>query len=304
MSLEIVALLGPTASGKSSFAIELVVQLRELGISAEIVNGDAMQLYRHMNIGTAKVPESQRKGIEHHLIDLIEPTEEFTANQYRYVFDEVVSSLLSREILPLVVGGSMFYISAALDELDFSPTDPELRASLEARLAQEGSGFLIAELQQRDPASLANIPVANTRRLLRALEVNLLTGQPYRHALPAPVFRRPTQQFGLEVSRKDLVARIDKRVEEMWQQGLLSEAEFMLQSGIQLSRTAAKAIGYQQAFLQLQGKLTQMEAIEETQRLTRRYARRQMSWFRRDQRTNWLQSPSPNEVAKQIRLAL
>lgn len=304
VSLEIVTLLGPTASGKSVFAIELATALGRLGVPVQIVNGDAMQLYRHMNIATAKVPDTQRQGIEHHLIDLIEPAEEFTASQYRGVFDDIINSLQEQGILPLVVGGSMFYISAALDELDFSATDPQLRSELEGRLALEGPGFLIEELRKRDPASLAHIPAANTRRLLRALEVNLLTGEPYRHSLPTPKFRRPTLQYGLSVSRQELVTRIDKRVYGMWQQGLLAEVEAMRSRGIRLGRTAAKAIGYQQVIAQLDGTLTQQQAIEETQRLTRRYARRQMSWFRRDQRTTWLETSTPEDVARQIRLAL
>lgn len=304
MAVEIVALLGPTASGKSKLAIELVSELSKHDIPAEIVNSDAMQLYRHMDIGTAKASRQEREQVPHHLIDILDPSQEFTAQQYRSAFDQVVTELLSMGTLPIVVGGSMFYISAALDDLDFSPTDAQLRAKLEARVAKEGPEFLKLELASRDPESLRNIPNGNIRRLLRALEVNLLTGVQYRHALPSPEFRRPTLQLGIEVDRPALVDRIDRRVVSMWDAGLLAEVENFRKLNIELGRTASVAIGYKQAIAQIEGLLTQDEAILQTQQLTRRYARRQMSWFRRDVRTIWHREPTAAELASQIRLSL
>lgn len=304
MAVEIVALLGPTASGKSKLAIELVGELSKHDIPAEIVNSDAMQLYRHMDIGTAKSSCQEREQVPHHLIDILDPSQEFTAQQYRSAFDQVVTELLSKGTLPIVVGGSMFYISAALDDLDFSPTDAQLRAKLEARVAKEGPEFLKLELASRDPESLRNIPNGNIRRLLRALEVNLLTGVQYRHALPAPEYRRPTLQLGIEVDRPVLVDRIDRRVVSMWDAGLLAEVESFRKLNIELGRTASVAIGYKQAIAQMEGLLSEDEAILQTQQLTRRYARRQMSWFRRDARTIWHQEPTAAELASQIRLSL
>lgn len=304
MTLEVVAVLGPTASGKSAFSIELALELARIGVAAEIVNGDAMQLYRHLNIGTAKTTLAERQGIPHHLLDIIEPAQEFTANEYRDVFDDSVNAIIEAGRLPVLVGGSMFYISAALDELDFSPTDSNLRAELEARVAKDGINYVVNELQRRDPASLAYIPSGNIRRLVRALEVNLLTGAPYRHSLPTPKFRRKTMQIGLSVERQTLVERIDQRVLAMWRGGLLDEVRGLRENQIHLGRTAAVAIGYKQALAQLSGSISESQAISETQQLTRRYARRQMSWFRRDNRTVWLANPDAAEVANQIRLAL
>lgn len=304
MTLDVVSLLGPTASGKSSFGIQLAIELSKAGVPTEIVNADAMQLYRYLDIGTAKVPFAERQGVVHHLIDVLNPAEEYTANQYQQAFDEIIAKLHSQGKLPLLVGGSMFYISSALDQMDFSATDSKLRVELEQRVASEGIQFVIDQLAEVDPDSLAHIPSGNKRRLVRALEVNLLTGQPYRHSLPAPRFRRRTMQFGLLVDRETLVNRIDQRVLDMWQEGLLQEVADLESRQIRLGRTAAVAIGYQQAISQLAGKITESQAISETQQLTRRYARRQMSWFRRDTRTNWLQDPDPSEVARQIRLSL
>lgn len=304
MSLDVVAILGPTASGKSAFALRLVDALGNFGIQAEIVNADAMQLYRLLDIGTAKATPAERATVTHHLIDILDPAEEYTASQYRDAFDAVVARLRSESKLPLLVGGSMFYISSALDELDFSATDSTLRAELESRVASEGIGFVVRELERLDPASLAHIPKGNLRRLIRALEVNMLTGEGYRHSLPTPEFRRPTLQLGIHVDRAALVKRIDARVIDMWQRGLLHEVEGLMRSNIQLGRTAAVAIGYKQALAQLAGELTEAEAIASTQQLTRRYARRQMSWFRRDTRTSWSENPDPTEIAERIRLLL
>ena len=284
VSSRILALVGPTASGKTSLAIALAQQL---GTPVEIVNGDAMQLYSEMNIGTAKITPEERAGIPHHLFDVISPAEEMTAVSFqaraRLVFEEI----FARGATPLLVGGSMFYVSAALDELDFAPTDSKVRAALELESEQLGPGLLFERLQALDPDTAATIPRQNVRRVIRALEVIEITGEKYANSLPEQKYARPTLTLGIDVDRELLKSRIATRVHQMWQSGLLEEAN-EIRSRFELSKTAAKAIGYSQAFAQLDGVFTREEAIEQTTALTNRYARRQMSWFRRDKRIHWL----------------
>lgn len=284
MSSSVLALVGPTASGKTSLAIALAQQL---GTPVEIVNGDAMQLYSEMNIGTAKISPAERANIPHHLFDVISPADEMTAVDFqaraRAAFDEI----FSRGATPLLVGGSMFYVSAALDELDFAPTDFEVRTALELEAERLGPGLLFERLQELDPETAATIPRQNVRRVIRALEVIEITGEKYANSLPEQQYARPTLTLGINVDRELLKSRIANRVREMWQSGLLAEAAD-IRSRFELSKTAAKAIGYSQAFAQLDGELSQEEAIEQTIALTNRYARRQMSWFRRDKRIQWL----------------
>jgi tRNA dimethylallyltransferase len=300
---EILALVGPTASGKSALAIELAQALAETGTRVEIVNGDAMQLYSEMNIGTAKLSESDRATVPHHLFDIITPDQEMTAVEYQRLAREVFAEIISRGSIPLLVGGSMFYISAALDNLDFAPTDPEIRLALEVEAEQLGSTAMHDRLRVLDPKTADLIPAQNIRRVIRALEVIKLTGEPYSSSLPEAEFARPTLMLGIDVERELLKQRIAKRVLLMWEQGLLDEAKG-LQERWQLSKTAAKAIGYWQAFGQLSGELTQDQAIEQTVQLTNRYARRQFSWFRRDPRIKWLDSSKPllEQAQEQIRL--
>lgn len=284
MNSRILALVGPTASGKTGLAISLAQQL---GTPVEIVNGDAMQLYSDMNIGTAKIPLEDRAGIPHHLFDVISPADEMTAVDYQARARAVFEDILARGATPLLVGGSMFYVSAALDELDFAPTDSEVRASLERESEQLGPGLLFERLQALDPDTAATIPRQNVRRVIRALEVIEITGEKYLNSLPEQQYARPTLTLGIDVDRELLKSRIAGRVGEMWKSGLLEEAR-SIRSRFDLSKTAAKAIGYSQAFAQLDGTLTQESAIEQTIQLTNRYARRQMSWFRRDKRILWI----------------
>jgi tRNA dimethylallyltransferase len=201
----------------------------------------------------------------------------------RKVFDEI----LARGATPLLVGGSMFYVSAALDELDFAPTDPEVRAGLELESEQLGPGLLFERLLELDPVTAATIPRQNVRRVIRALEVIEITGEKYANSLPEQQYARPTLTLGINIERELLKTRIASRVREMWRLGLLAEASD-IRSKFGLSKTAAKAIGYSQAFAQLDGEVSQETAIEQTIQLTNRYARRQMSWFRRDKRIHWL----------------
>ena len=300
MSFSLLVIVGPTASGKSELALKVADSLGNV----EIINADAMQLYRGMDIGTAKLTESERRGVPHHLIDAVEPSEELTAVQYADFAQAKIKEVLGRKNLPILVGGSMFYVAAAIDQMDFAPTDEGVRENLEAKAEEIGALALHQELATVDPASADRIPAQNVRRVIRALEVIELTGEPYKSTLPEPTYLIPTLQLGIDVDREILKKRIRERVLGMWQGGLLDEVRSLQSSGLKLSRTAAVAIGYAQASSQLAGELSESEAIEETISLTNRYARRQMSWFRRDKRIKWLDSSANLEAQAltQIRL--
>ena len=300
MSFSVLAVVGPTASGKSDLGISIA---KAIG-NAEIVNADAMQLYQGMDIGTAKLGEESREGIPHHLIDIVTPDQELTAVEYSKLAQEAIGQILERGNTPILVGGSMFYVAAALDELDFAPTDEVVRERLEAESEVLGALAMHARLESLDPQSAQRIPAQNIRRVIRALEVIELTGEKHKSVLPEPVYLRPTLQLGIDVEREVLKNRIRERVERMWARGLLEEVQNYLDLGVTFSRTAAVAIGYSQARSQLLGELSQQEAIEQTVSLTNRYARRQMSWFRRDTRIQWLDSEAnlEHQALEQIRL--
>lgn len=303
MNSRVIAVVGPTASGKTSLALELAKHLATEGVTAEIVNGDAMQLYSHMDIGTAKISLQDRAGVPHHLFDIISPAQEMTAVEYQSLARAAFDEVQQRGATPLLVGGSMFYMAAALDELAFAPTDPEVRAKLEKEAEELGPGLLFDRLSRLDPETAKAIPAQNVRRVIRALEVIELTGEKYANALPEATYSRPTIALGIEVDRNLLKERIATRVHDMWASGLVDEAR-SLRPQFELSRTAAKAIGYAQAFRQLDGTATESEAIEETIQLTNRYARRQMSWFRRDKRILWLDAEKDllQQAIERIRL--
>lgn len=284
MSFEIVSVVGPTASGKSDLAISLAL---ELG-GCEIINTDSMQLYRGMDIGTAKLSESEMRGVPHHLISCLNPDSELSVVEYRELFDEAVSSIQSRDHRVVTVGGSTLYLSAALDEMNFAPTDLELRDQLEAELQEQGSLQLWERLRSVDPDAANKIPASNARRVIRALEVIALTGKAYNASLPEPVYRRSTLQIGIAVPREVLIERIERRVQAMWRGGLVEEVAGLLRDYPKLSRTARVAIGYEQAAQQLAGELSEDEAIAQTIQLTTRYAKKQMTWLRRDSRIKWL----------------
>lgn len=306
MSFDVIAVVGPTASGKSELAIDIATRLIELGKPAEVVNADAMQLYQGLDIGTAKLTTEMQQGIKHHLIGEISLSQEMTAAEYQGLARAKMTELIQRGIFPILVGGSMFYVASALDQLEFAPTDIEVRVRLE-KLGQElGALELHKILGSKDQLAASRIPFQNTRRVVRALEVIEITGGSYLSALPQPKYWRPTLQVGISVDRDVLKSRIQKRVLGMWEKGLITEASGILEQGTELSRTAKMAIGYSQAFSQLEGKLTEQEAQLETISLTNRYARRQMSWFRRDQRINWGNSSETlvEQAIKQIRLVV
>jgi tRNA dimethylallyltransferase len=289
VSFSVLALVGPTASGKSGLALELAAALEAIGRPIEIINADAMQLYKGMDIGTAKLSRAQRQTPIHHLFDVITPAQEMTAVEYQSIAREACQAVLNSGKTPVLVGGSMFYIAAALDQLEFAPTDPETRSRLEAESDAVGALAMHERLRQLDPVTAQKIPAQNIRRVIRALEVISITGESYSSSLPEPRYWLPTLQIGIDVDREVLKSRILDRVEQMWQQGILGEVEQLLSAG-ELGKTARMAIGYKQAISQLRGEISEDQAKAETVALTNRYARRQMSWFRRDKRINWLKS--------------
>jgi tRNA dimethylallyltransferase len=283
------AVVGATGTGKSELALGLAEQLAERGRPAEIVNADAMQLYRGMDIGTAKLSADERRGIPHHLLDVLEVTDDAAVAWYQRAAREAVEAVLGRDAHAILVGGSGLYVSSVLFDFRFPPRDAQLRAQLEADLERDGAGALFARLRAADPATAARVDPRNGRRIVRALEVLAQGAQTHGAALPDdPTPWRPATVLGLAVPREELIGRLDARVERMWAAGLLDEVEGLRARGLEGGTTARRAIGYAQALAQLAGTLTLEEAVAETQALTRRYARRQVSWFRRYPGVRWM----------------
>ncbi|WP_115644456.1 tRNA (adenosine(37)-N6)-dimethylallyltransferase MiaA [Leifsonia aquatica] len=293
----IVAIVGPTGTGKTDLSLALADRLRARGQAAEVVNADAMQLYRGMDIGTAKIAPNEWRGVPHHLFDVLDVTEEATVARYQPEARGAVADIQSRGAVPILVGGSGLYVSSVIFDFRFPGTDPVLRARLEAELAERGPGMLFRRLAEADPEAAARIGSSNGRRIVRALEVAELTGAPVSGTLPdAPEPWRPVTILGLAAPRDELVLRLDARVERMWQAGLLDEVRRLIPLGIEHGVTAGRAIGYAQALAELRGELTRAEAIAQTQQLTRRYARRQVSWFKRYPGLDWLAFDDPELV--------
>jgi tRNA dimethylallyltransferase len=285
----LISIVGPTGTGKSDLAIAVVEALAGEGHLAEIVNTDSMQFYRGMNIGTAKLAELERRGVTHHLIDWLDVTDESTAAEYQIKARKVIEGIQARGSMPILVGGSMLYIAAVLNTFEFPGQDEQLRAQLEQELIEVGPGLMHRKLQQLDPVAASRIDPLNGRRIVRAIEIVSVTGEPFSASLPdEPESWQPVLEIGLNSDRAHLVDRLNQRVERMWQLGLLDEVEQLIEHGLREAKTSKRAIGYAQALAQLDGELTQEEAIEQTKLLTSRYARRQMSWFRRDKRILWL----------------
>ena len=287
----VVAVVGPTAAGKSDLGIELAQRLH-----GEIVNADSMQLYRGMDVGTAKLLGSRQRGVPHHLLGIWEITETASVAVYQHAAREVMEALLALARTPVLVGGSGLYVRAALDDLDFPGTDPAVRERLEAELAARGPQPLYERLRAADPAAAAGILASNGRRIIRALEVMEITGRPFAAALPEHRSIYPATQIGLDVPRPDLDRRIAARVEQMWAHGLVQEVRDLESAGLRKGRTASHALGYAQVLRYLAGEWTVEEAKAETIRATRRFARRQDSWFRRDPRIRWLAYDRPDLV--------
>ncbi|QIG38109.1 tRNA (adenosine(37)-N6)-dimethylallyltransferase MiaA [Microbacterium sp. 4R-513] len=284
------ALVGATGTGKTALSLDLAEALQRRGRPAEIVNADAMQLYRGMDIGTAKLPQSERRGIRHHLFDVLEVTDDAAVAWYQDAARTAIADIHARGADAVLVGGSGLYVSGVLFDFRFPPRDPALRETLEAELDEQGPGVLYARLQQLDPATAERMDPRNGRRIVRALEVLATGSATHGAALPdEPVLWHPeTRIVGVAVPREELVARLDQRVEGMWRDGLLDEVATLRDRGLERGVTARRAIGYAQALAELHGEISRAEAIAQTQQLTRRYARRQVSWFRRYEDVHWV----------------
>ena len=295
----VVAVVGPTATGKSDLAIALALRLALCdGGQGEVVNADAFQLYRGMDVGTAKVPVAQRRGVVHHQLDVIDPSEDASVAAFQREARADVAGILERGGRPVVAGGSGLYVRALLDHIDIPPTAPGVRAALEHRAEVEGTRPLHDELARRDPQAAASIGVGNTKRIGRALEVIEITGEPFSAHLPVQEYVRPTVQIGLDHDRAALDARVAARVERMWRDGLVDEVRTLSERG--MGRTASRAVGYAEVLAMLGGEIDEAEAQEHTVAATRRLTRKQMGWFGRDPRIVWLDAQAPDVVEQAL----
>jgi tRNA dimethylallyltransferase len=283
----LIAVVGPTASGKTGLSLELARRL-----DGEVINADSMQLYRGMDIGTAKITPEQAQGTPHHMIDLLHVTEEASVADYQTQARAAVAEVRSRGRTPILVGGSGLYVRSALDVIEFPPTDPQLRAQIQTQLEEQGAVGLREELREADPETASAIK--DERRLVRALEVIRLTGRTFTSFMPQRVYEpslTPVVQLGLRVDRPLLHERISARGHQMRRSGLLEEVRALDAEGLRSGRTASAAIGYHQFLRVVDGLQTEEEAVEDTIVATRRFARRQDTWFRADPRITWLDAP-------------
>jgi tRNA dimethylallyltransferase len=292
----IVALVGATASGKTALSLDLAERL-----GGEVVNTDAMQLYRGMDVGTAKLAPSERRGVPHHLLDVLTVREAASVATFQQQARSVVAALRERGATPLLVGGSALYTRAVVDRFEFPGTDDAVRARWEAELDDVGARALHARLAEADPEAAARIEPDNGRRVVRALEVVELTGRPFSASLPELTYLDPaTVQIGVDIDRATLDERIARRVEAMFDGGLVAEVERLLGEGLAEGRTASMAIGYREVAAHLAGDLGLDEARERTVVATRRFARRQLSWWRRDPRIVWVGHDDPDRVERAV----
>jgi len=295
-AIPIVALVGPTASGKTALSLDLAEAL-----GAEIVNTDAMQVYIGMDIGTAKLPLAERRGIPHHLLDTLDVRRTASVAEFQGWARSAIAEVRGRGRVPVLVGGSALYNRAILDRFDFPGTDPAVRERLEAELAEVGSARLHERLARLDPLAAERIETENGRRVVRALEVIELTGEPFSARLPKTEYVDPASvQIGVAIDAATLERRIRRRAEQMFADGLIDEVERLLAAGLAQGRTAAAAIGYRQAAAVLAGELSYQEAVERTAVATRRFARRQMAWWRNDPRIRWIDHDDPDLLTKAL----
>jgi tRNA dimethylallyltransferase len=295
----LVAIVGPTGSGKSGIGVELARALQEDGQAAEIVSADAMQLYVGMDIGTAKVTEEEMKGVTHHLLDVWQPSTEASVQDYQERARAAIEQCFSRGVIPILVGGSGLYLSSVLYHFEFPGTDEEIRQRLEHQLEHDGLVALAARLVEKDPEAATEVDLNNPRRVVRALEVIEITGMPITPGLKArgQLWHEPSVIVGIEWDRDELIERIDQRVELMWARGLVEEVRRLLSASPGLGKTAAQAIGYREVLDFLDGEIDEAEAKELVAQHTRRYARKQMSWFRRDSAIQWFDGSKPDIAA-------
>lgn len=292
----VIAVVGPTGSGKSDLAVNLALEL-----DGEVINADAMQFYRGMDIGTAKIAQAERKGVPHHLLDILDVTEEASVSDFQQQARSIVSDIHVRGKRAILAGGSGLYVRAALDVLEFPGTDPVLRRQLEAELDEAGQDALLARLREVDPVSAGR--VSDSRRIIRALEVHQLTGRPFSSFMPQREYFQPAIQIGLAVDRDVLRERLALRVHTMVDQGLLAEVRRLDAAGLRGGKTAPRALGYAQFLKVLDGGSTVAEAAEDTIVATRQFARRQLTWFRADPRISWLDWQAPDLAAQAVALS-
>jgi tRNA dimethylallyltransferase len=285
MSAPLIIICGPTATGKSDLALEVAAKY-----NGEIVNADSMQLYKGMDIGTAKLTVAERMAIPHHLLDILTVDQDASVAQYQTLARAAVDEIRSRDKAAVVVGGTGLYIKSIIDEMNFPETDPTLRKSLEEEAEHLGTAALYSRLQLQDPEAAAAIEPANTRRIIRALEVIAVTGQPYSANLPSDTSLKypDALHFGLAMERTSLAPRIEARVHRMWESGLVAEVDQLINQGLLEGTTAQRAIGYAQVVAMKKGEITEEQAMEETIVATRQYVRRQETWFKRDARIQWI----------------
>ena len=284
-----VVLVGPTAAGKSSLAAALVRRYDVEERRAEIVNADSMLVYRGMDIGTAKPSEAERAEIPHHMIDLLDVTENATVAEFQQLARQAIADCIARNSIPVVVGGSALYVRAIIDDFDFPGTDPAVRARLEHELSTQGAERLHRRLSEADPAAATRILPGNARRIIRALEVIELTGRSFSAVLPEHRYRlSDVVQIGIAIDRPTLDARIAARVEAMWAAGFVDEVRRLEEAGLRAGLTASRALGYRQVLRYLDGEISEAQARDLTVIGTRKFARRQESWFRKDARISWL----------------
>jgi len=294
----VVAVVGATATGKSDLAVELALRL-----GGEVVNADSMQLYRGMDVGTAKLDLPQRRGVPHHLLDVWDVREPASVAVYQRLARQAIADIADRGRLAVLVGGSGLYVRAVLDDIEFPGTDRTVRARLDEELAELGPEALHARLAAIDPLAAAAILPGNGRRVVRALEVVEITGERFTASLPAYRYALPAVQVGLELPRADLDGRISDRVDRMWEGGLVEEVRRLERRGLREGRTASKALGYAQVLRHLAGECSADEARAETVQATRRFARRQDTWFRRDPRVRWLGADGTRELDARAEMA-
>ena len=294
--MKVIAIVGPTAVGKTALSLEIAEKF-----SAQIINADAMQIYKGMDIGTAKLPLSQRRGIIHHQIDVLDPSEEANVSQYQKQSREIINDLFSKNVQPILVGGSGLYVNSVLEDLEFPGTNLEVRAKYEEILDEKGVEALFQMLKEIDPKAAENILPNNARKIVRALEVNEITGKAFNAKLPEPSPIFSDVRIALDMPRDLLDQRIIDRVHQMFEDGFVDEVK-SIEKNLRLGKTAFRALGYSQVLSLLSGEISEDEAITLTINATKKFARRQLSWFRRDPLIHWLDATSPDLFAQSLRL--